>query len=366
MKIASLRWTPYCLPFRRALVTSRRRWDAREGIIIEIETDAGIRGLGDVAPLPDFGTADVAACLRALEEVAPRLAGVAVADATCAFEAAALDSTLAPLRCAIESACLDVEARAAERSVASLLADAAPATTVAVNAIVADAGEAEAAVAAGYGCLKLKVGAGPPDEDAAHVRAVRRAIGLDVTLRLDANGAWSESDAIAFLRDVAPYDVEFIEQPVAAGDLTAMRRVRMATAVPVAADEDVTNIERARRVIEEGAADVLVIKPSVAGGPRRAMEIVEMARAAGVDVVVTSAMESGIGVAAALHVAAASATARACGLGTLKLLADDLVRGGLPLAGGAVRLPEGAGIGVTLDAGALHRCATSPVRTVRA
>ncbi|TAK66097.1 MAG: o-succinylbenzoate synthase, partial [Dehalococcoidia bacterium] len=326
---------------------------------------AGLVGLGDFAPLPEFGTADVAACARALDGVAPRLAGVGVADAMCAFDDTVPDAALAPLRCAVESACLDVEAQAAGTSVAALLASA-PADAVAVNAIAADERDASSVVAAGYRCIKLKVGAATRAEDVARVAALRRAIGPDIQLRLDANGAWSEGEAIAFLREIAAYAIELVEQPVAAGQLGAMRRVREAAGVPVAADEDVTGVEAARRVLEALAADVLIIKPAVVGGLRRAMEIVEMARAAGADVVVTSAMESGVGVAGALHVAAAARVVRACGLGTLELLADDLVSDALRVVDGAMVLPRGAGLGVTLDATALARYAIAPARVVRA
>ena len=362
--IAAIRWTPYALPFRRPLVTSHRRWDTRDGIIFEIETNSGLIGLGDVAPLSDFGTGDVTASVRQFVDVAPRLIGARVGDATCAFDAALRDEALAPLRCAIESACVDIEAQVAGKSVAALLAESPP-TAVAVNAIVADDVEATSAAAAGYRCVKLKVGAATAGEDFARVAAVRRAIGPDVALRLDANGAWSEEQATAFLHDIAPHEIEFVEQPVAAGDLDAMRRVRQAVSVPVAADEDVTGAEAARRLLEAAAADILVVKPVVVGGLRRAMEIVAMARAAGVDVVVTSAMESGVGVAAALHVAAASHTERACGLATLPQLADDLVCHGLPAVGGAMTLPAGTGLGITLDSASLRRQATATSRMVR-
>lgn len=365
MKITRLRWTPYAIPFRRPLATSHRRWDEREGVTIEIETDAGLVGLGDVAPLPEFGTADVAACLRALDDVAPRLAGVDFTDAVCAFDAACQDGALAPLRCAVESACIDIEARVAGVRVAALLA-AEPARAVPVNAIVADEREAASAVGAGYRCLKLKVGSATGAEDLARVVAARRAIGPQVALRLDANGAWDEAEAIAFLEAVARYDIEFIEQPVAAGDLGAMRRVREAVDVPIAADEDVTGVEAARRVIDASAVDVLVVKPAVAGGLRRAMDIVQLARGAGLDAVVTSAMESGVGVAGALHVAAAARPERACGLGTLELLAGDLVSGGLRVVDGAMALLAGPGLGVALDARALARYATALPRMVRA
>lgn len=367
MKIAGLRWTPYAIPFRRPFVTSRYRWDAREGIIIELTTDTGLRGIGDVAPLPEFGTAGADACAAALGRIAHLLTGTAIDNAMQVFDAAAADHALSPLRCGIETACLDALARASGVSVARLLG-AAPAGRVAVNAVATDEQDAMRAVTAGFRCIKLKIGAAPRESDVARVVAVRGAIGPDVALRLDANGAWTPAEAIAFINAVAPFAIEFIEQPVAACDLAALRHVRASVTVPIAADEDVTGVEAARRVLNARAADVLVVKPAVVGGLRRAMEIVEMATASGVDIAITSAMDSGAGVAAALHVAAASQAPtalqppRASGLATLDLLVDDLLCDGLPVTDGAMTLPTGPGLGVELDHQALERYATGPAR----
>ena len=371
MRIAALRWTPYTIPFRRPFIASRYQWDAREGIIIELTTDTGLHGVGDVAPLPEFGTAAVAACADALDRIAHSLTGAAIDDAMQLFDAAIADAALSPLRCGIEAACLDVLARAGGVSIARLLA-AAPGERVAVNAVVSDERDAARAVAAGFRCIKLKVGAGPRESDVARVAAVRSAIGPDVALRLDANGAWTPAEALAFIDAVAPYAIEFIEQPIAPGDLAALRHVRESVAVPIAADEDVTGAEAARRVLAARAADVLVVKPAVVGGLRRAMEIAEMAAAAGASAVITSAMDSGIGVAAALHVAAASQERdsaqppRAAGLATLDLLVDDLLCGDLPVADGEMTLPTGRGLGIELDCRALERYATGQPRVAPA
>jgi o-succinylbenzoate synthase len=369
VKIVAVRWTPYAIPFRRPIVTSHRRWDGREGVILEIETHGGRRGLGDVAPLPEFGTADAAACAAALAALAHKLVGKAVSDATSAFDAAVPDAVFAPLRCAIETACLDIEGQASGMSIARLLVTDAPAT-VAVNAIVSDEHASTRAVAEGFRAIKLKIGAASQADDVARVAAVRRAIGPGVTLRLDANGAWREHEAIAFIRAAAPSEIEFVEQPIASGDLAAMRRVRAAVSVPIAADEDVTSVDAARRIVTAGAADVLIVKPAVVGGLRRACEIAAIAAAAGAEAVVTSAMESGVGVAGALQAAAAlgggGSHRHAAGLATLDLLVSDLLIERLPVVAGAMAVPPGPGLGVALDAAEAERWQAGPAGEVRA
>ena len=308
MNIVAVRCSPYAIPFRHPLVTSHRLWDTRAGLIIEVETDTGLRGLGDVAPLPEFGTADLLACAAAQAESAPMLVGAPIDDAMRSFDEAIPAPAFAPLRCAIETACMDIEGQLSGVSVASLLGPS-PAASVPVNAIAADEHDAARAVVAGFSAIKLKVGAASPVDDLARVAAVRRAIGPGVALRLDANGAWTEQEAIDFIRAAAASDIEFIEQPVAPGDLPALRRVRESVSVAIAADEDVTSVEAARRIVIACAADVLIVKPAVVGGPRRACEVAELAAVAGVAAIVTSAMESGIGVAGALHAAAAATAA---------------------------------------------------------
>ncbi len=186
--------------------------------------------------------------------------------------------------------------------------------------------------------------------------AVREALGPEIKLRIDANGAWSEEQAVRAVRELERFDLEMVEQPVAAGDLRGLARVRAAVGVPIAADEDVTDLEAAERVLEAGAADVLIVKPMVVGGLRPARRIIELAAAAGAEAVVTTTIDAGIGTAAALHLAATLPPGGpACGLATGSLLAADLITPPLVARCGRMELPEGPGLGVELDEGQLAR-----------
>jgi len=158
------------------------------------------------------------------------------------------------------------------------------------------------AVADGYRTLKLKVGGIPIDQDVARVRAVRDAVGRDIRLRIDANRAWSEADAIHALRALEDIDLEYCEEPVP--DPGTMARVKKAVSIPIAADESVVDLASAERIVESGAADVLVLKPMALGGLHPARVIATMAREHGVDVVVTGMLETAVGRGGALHLAA--------------------------------------------------------------
>ncbi|MDE3094506.1 MAG: o-succinylbenzoate synthase [Chloroflexota bacterium] len=374
MKVVELRWTPYRIPFVAAVGTAHGAWSVREGAIVQLRTGDGAIGAGDVAPLPSHGTADIAACLALLDDIAPRILGTAIDDVPSRIDALVPDDApFAPLRCALETALLDATARAAGVSVARLLTPD-PARDVAVNALVdaapcaAAAAAAARARAAGFRDIKLKVGmAASVAEETARVAAVRGAAGPAARLRLDANGAWTEEQAIARIRAMEPYAIDLVEQPIPPGDIFALRRVREAVPVPVAADEGAASLAAVRALIEARAVDAVVVKLPVVGGPRLAREMIALVTAAGVAPVVTSAFESGVGVAAALQLSATlPRPARACGLATLGLLADDLIAEQLRVDGGRMALPGAPGIGVTVDAPALARYAAGAERVVRA
>ena len=365
MRVTRLRWTAYRLPFRAEFSTSRGVSTYREGLILRLDTDSGVVGLGEAAPVPERGRGTLGEALAILDEVGSGLMGRQLDEVQALMDETGRghgDGAMAAVRCAFDLALLDATARAAAISVAELLTGGVS-RSVAVNAIIGAEAPARAAAQAataresGFPCVKLKVGAASSaDEERRRVAAVREALGPEIKLRIDANGAWGVEQAVRAIRELEEYDLEMVEQPVAAGDLPGLARVRAEVDAPIAADEDVTDVEAAERVLEAGAADVLVVKPMVVGGLRPGRRIIEMVAAAGAEAVVTTTLDSGIGTAAALHLAATLPPGgRACGLATGSLLAADLITGALVARCGRMELPDGPGLGVKLDEGQLAR-----------
>ena len=204
---------------------------------------------------------------------------------------------------------------------------------VPVNATVpAVPAEAVASVLARFpGCTTAKIKVAQPGQsladDVNRVAAVREALGERGKLRIDANGAWSLTDAGRALTALAAFDLEYAEQPCASIDDLAALRVALARAgvnVLIAADESVRKAEDPLRVALAGAADVVVLKVAPLRGVRPALEI---AQACGLPVVVSSALDTSVGIAAGVALAAAlPALPYACGLATTALLAGDVVR----------------------------------------
>jgi o-succinylbenzoate synthase len=211
----------------------------------------------------------------------------------------------------------------------------------------------------GVRTVKIKV-AGPGftvAEDAARVAAVRRAIGPEGRIRVDANGAWTVDEAEHAIHAFAEHDLEYVEQPCAdLDDLAEIRRRVKYMGVPIAADESVRKAADPLAVVAAQAADILVLKAQPLGGITAAVRI---AREAGLPVVVSSALETSIGIAMGAHLAAALGEQEYdAGLGTAALLAADVTSLPLLSEDGAIEVRR-----VEPDDELLARHAASPERT---
>ena len=339
------------LPLARPVVTARRTIRSRQAAVLRLEDADGRGGVGEASPLAGFGRPRRASLLEALRALLAEVPGRSPGELLAWLGRwAPHDATPAAARFALETAALDLLARRAGRPLARLLSPTAR-TSVDVNALLvgetADevAASALEAVARGFNAAKLKVGGRALDDDLTRVRAAREVLGAR-RLRLDANGAWDVEEAVRALRALAPYEIEYVEQPIPPGRPALLARVRRSAPVPIAADEDAHSVEAARALLEAGSADVVVVKPAVAGGIRDCRAIAEMAAECGVDVVVTSALDGGIGVAAAAHLAASLGNDRAHGLSTGTLLRRDTAREPLAIRDGVAPLPSEPGLGV--------------------
>jgi O-succinylbenzoate synthase len=208
---------------------------------------------------------------------------------------------------------------------------------VPVNVTVPAVGPEQAhAIVAGSGCRTAKVKVAEPGQPAAadleRVEAVRDALGPAGRIRVDANGGWTVDEAARQLRALGRFGLEYAEQPCAT--LAELAGLRRRTDVPLAADESIRRAEDPRKVRAAGAADIVVLKAAPLGGVAAALEI---AADCGLPVVVSSAVESSVGLAAGVALAAAlPGLPYACGLGTMSLLAGDVTADPLVPVDGAL------------------------------
>jgi o-succinylbenzoate synthase len=214
---------------------------------------------------------------------------------------------------------------------------------IAVNALVDDA-TVDPGALAGFSAVKVKVGRAEPGADLDLVAAVRDAIGPSIALRADANGAWDLETASRVIPQLARYELELVEQPVAT--LDELARLRRNIDVPLAADECVRSVDDARCLAALHAADAVVLKVQPLGGVRVALRVAD---AAGVPAIVTSMRETSVGIAAGLALAAAMPELPyACGL-TARMPGGDVVRAPLVPDHGLMRVQRVEPDGNLLD-----------------
>jgi L-Ala-D/L-Glu epimerase len=368
-RLAAIHADKVVVPFRRPFATATGMWLAREAWIIRLVDADGRTGAGEAVLEP----ADGETAATVLGHLVRELAATPPGDRLPTAEELELHGSPGrALRAAIDSALLDLDVSAGEAAPSGPVLDGGPG--VGVNATLpsigpaASAEAARQAVEAGFTTLKLKAGAErETDVLVDRVRAVRAAVGPDVRLRLDVNGAWDLETATDRLDAVARFRLEYVEQPLAGDDPAVLAELRRRVGVPVAADETVTSTRAARALLDAEAIDVLVVKPVRVGGPVAAAEIAALAAARGVPVVISTLFETGVGIAAGLAIAAALPSVTGSGwlervpdhgLATAGLMEHDLLVEGLVTERGRMWVPGGAGtgrLGIRVDDAALTR-----------
>lgn len=331
------------LKLSRPLESAHGDVHERTLLVVALSDDQGPTGYGEAAPLEQYDGVSLERVRAALERYRPVLADSRDLNGAQLIDACRLVDDLPQALAAVDLALWDRAGRRTGRPIAAMLTDS-PAGAVAVNATVGAVDRATAARQAaraaelGFTCLKLKVGVG---DDAGRVAAVRAAMGPTVDLRLDANGAWTADQAVRQIEALAPAGLEFVEEPT--HGLEAMREVRARVAVRVSIDETAAE----HGALGAGVADAVCLKISRCGGISGLLAAATLVRAYGAEVYLASTLDGPLGVAAALHAAAALASrgpVPACGLATLGLFED--LEDPLPVRDGRIALPTGGGLGV--------------------
>ena len=316
MKIVAADWLPYCLPLKRPWQTSRGSIGERRGKLYRLQTADGLTGWGDCAPLPEFGISEAAATVYAEE-----------------------------------CATLDLAAQRAGLPLAAWLSGEQAPASVAVNAnfgpiSTVDRNSLENAARAGYTIVKLKVGHAPLAVEIAALHQLAQALPPSLSLRLDANCAWTIADAERFIAACAGLPVEGLEEPLADPDPSQLAYLQARADFTLAIDESTQLIDT--QFFRHPPVHRLVIKPARHGGLLASTELALRARASGLEVVITSALESACGIATLTHLAAAVAPDAVHGLATADWLASDTSLSP-PIVDGRIALPKGNGSGFALE-----------------
>lgn len=255
-------------------------------------------------------------------------------------------------KAALATALCDAFARAADLSLSGLWQRRAP-RTVALSRLVTTRDPDEAAQLAaqakreGYEGVDLKIGFGLAVDIPLLEAVAEQMRGL--FLRVDANQAYTQADAVVMARRMEKLGVDVFEQPLAAGDLAGHAALRRRVSIPVALDESVWSECDVMNAIRQESCDAIVVKLTKMGGPRRAVRCGEIARAAGLSLLGGGLTESSIGFVASAHVFHALDIASPVDLNGPFFLADDPCAPHVTLQGGRAHLPAGPGHGCELD-----------------
>ena len=317
MKLVSANVHALEIPFVEEFSHSAQIRVASDSVVVRVVNEDGVAGFGEGAARPYVtGETPDAMVEHLVRGLWPKLAGLELPDPVegglgsvgALIPEMAPPGVIAPnaARCALELATLDCILRATGSSLATLLP---PRREVVVYGGVITAGSIDKVVRrarqmkiVGLKDVKLKVGVG---NDVERVRAVRQAIGPDVSLRLDANGAWNLEEALKFLLAVAPFTIAAVEQPLPRGAMGDLKALREASPIPVMVDESLVTVQDAEALVAEQAVDMFNIRVSKCGGLQRSVEIARLAAQAGIGVQVGSQVgETAVLSAAGRHLAA--------------------------------------------------------------
>ncbi|WP_437200820.1 mandelate racemase/muconate lactonizing enzyme family protein [Planctomicrobium sp. SH664] len=329
-------------------------------LVIIIQTDKDLDGIGEVTASADWsGETCLGAKLLIDRHLAPMLIGEDPRRIRACMDLLSRTFANPFAKAGIEMALFDLLGRSLETPVSQLLGGVVRDAELPLRFPIMPVGPQESAdvarrmVAEGFRMLKLKVGHDPLEYDLERIRLVREAVGPEIRLTVDANGGWSVNDAIRISPHLEEYGIAFIEQPVHRLDLDGLAAVRSRIRLPVMADESVFTVQDALKCLQKGAADIISVSPGKNGGLFNVLTIASLAEAAGVHCSMGSNLEWDIASAAMAQACASIPNIR------VDLYAADIIGPifhtehvarpsliGLP---GHVRVPQGPGLGITLD-----------------
>ena len=372
MKISTVETIPVHVPLKPDVTirTSHGRHVMSPYVLVRLHTDEGITGIGEATLSPLWTGETRPGGVAAIRDLfAPQLIGQDPSNITRLM--GRLNRTLAGnpfAKAAIDMALWDIKGQAAGLPVYQLLGgrvrDELP------MKLVIGGFETDEAVALGrkfldWGVrtLKVKVGVG---DDVARVRAIRELAGPEIPIGVDANEGWDIATARRRLAELEPFNILFCEQPIPRADAQALADLRQSTNIPIMADESVFTPGDAVRLVQHRAADVLSIYPGKHGGIGPTLEIAAIAKSAGMGVTMGSNLELGVATAAMLHVGIA------CDAFSAEQFPGDyvgpwyheadLLTTPLSLGPPIARVPDGPGLGVTIDEEQLEKYRDTTMR----
>lgn len=339
----------FVTPFKIALGEAKRG----EGIAVRIFTDMGLTGLGEGSPYWFITGETQAICFEASKAIAKLLLGknpLAIEARLNEIDAFLVHNSTT--KSAFDMALYDILAKRANLPLYALLGgekrEIITDFTIGIGSPTEMAQKAINYVGEGACSLKVKLGTNRAD-DVCRIRTIREAVGMDISIRLDANQGWDLVTAVATLQELAKYNIDFCEEPVAHWNNKALKRVHDLSPIPVMADESIFDHHDAARLADMGACDYFNIKLAKSGGIHNGCKINAVGEAAGIACMVGGMFETRVGISAGAHLISARTNIKFADLDTVHHYAEDPVIGGAVFNGCKVTLPDTPGHGADFD-----------------
>ncbi len=357
--IVSIRHWLVHIPFTAPIVWGSGTRSGPTRLVVEITTDGGIRGYGETICLLDSIEPVLVNVVMPLAigkgvDQAEHLARHVQGAGYYHHKRAAVMAL-----CAVEMAMWDALGKHAGQPLHRLWGGAYRSEIdFAAYLFVNDAGRvaevARAFVDRGYRSFKLKIGVDEAS-DIALPRAVRKAIGDRLPLRVDVNGAWTPGTARRQCAKLAEFDLSYVEQPLELDDLAGHAELRRCQAIPIALDESAYTLADVGNIVRMAAADVILLDPHESGGLWQCVKAAAVAESVGIPVTLHSGGELGLSQAAYLHLAASIPNMSVSIDTEHDYLGDDVIAPGFVIEDGRLAVPTGAGLGVEVDTAQLDR-----------
>lgn len=357
MNISNIRTSTLKAPLKNPFITSLRRVDALEDLVVIIECDDGTLGYGEGAPTPVITGETMGSMIAAIEYIKPHIIGLEIEDLDTILSLVhnlILKNTTA--KSALEIALYDLKAKAAKQPLYQMLGGTQTHfktdITISMGEIDKMIEDSLDAVSLGYDTLKIKIG-DDPQKDIERVKAIHNALDKNIKLRLDANQGWTAKESVALLHALEKENIiaEFIEQPVKADDTEGLRYIKERVQTPLLADESIFSVQDARKLLEMQAIDYVNIKLAKTAGITQALELADLSKEFGVKCMIGCMLEGPISVAAGVHVASAKADViTMLDLDAVSLLASHPVETSIVFNESEIILSDSVGLGASLSA----------------
>ena len=353
MKITNIQTKILKAPLKNPFITSLRRVDALEDLVVIIECDDGSVGYGEGAATPQITGETLGSMVSCIEFIKPHIIGREIEEFEIILKnihSVIVKNTTA--KSALEIALYDLKAKSQKRPLYQILGGTqtkfSTDITISMDEIDKMIADSQSAINLGYDTLKIKIGDNP-QKDVERVCAIHKALDKNIKLRLDANQGWTAKESVKLLHALEKQDIiaEFIEQPVAADDIEGLKYIKERVQTPLLADESIFNLKDARTLLEMQAIDYVNIKLAKTAGISQALELADLSKSFGVKCMIGCMLEGPISVAAGVHVASAKADIiTMLDLDAVSLLASHPVTTSIAFDESSITLSEEIGLGV--------------------